>query len=497
LPYLGNLNVVDATDFTQHTISTHDLVDATTLQSFEYHRTSNSYYNFQSKYVVYIDNNKLWKLDLNSTSNLVPRPVINTDVSNNCIRENYSHLASYPLSTTNPEKAMVLYETSGNDGDCSTIADNRHVMIRVDQPSNTGPVDVTDKTNFGRIQVLFNRTNSGASDILVEEYSTNTIYRYDSNFENPTTLISGTTTTRLVDTDFVSIDGVFIVVDDDLYWYDANTHSLSSSLFTHSNAWNIFTHCDNTHCYFTVKENSTAYSIYRINADGSSSAEPFALDASISSAFLLGPITDNYIFTYTYLYEPQLGVLQTTELHKIPKTGGEPILIDTSDVGLHLRYANESHIYYEKLDEIIANGGNQTNTATAMVIDQNDAVVHQYPNAMWVGTQFTPHSEKLNASKLLLLRNIQELGNFSGAELQVFDLTTNQVNITLGALPEGAEFVSDIYGFSNSVLAFISFDEPNVSPLSYSNDVFALDFTRENSLTRITNTPDISESRIY
>ncbi|WP_455206515.1 hypothetical protein [Kaarinaea lacus] len=81
--------------------------------------------------------------------------------------------------------------------------------------------------------------------------------------------------------------------------------------------------------------------------------------------------------------------------------------------------------------------------------------------------------------------------------MQVFDIATNQTTITLGTFPDGTKSIDEIYGFNNSVLAYVSFSEyTNIPPYTY-YDVFALDFSRENSLTRITNTPDISERPIY
>ncbi|WP_455206516.1 hypothetical protein [Kaarinaea lacus] len=409
LPYLGSLHVVDSATFTKHTISHNDLPSATILQSFEYDSVTKTSYDFQDKYAVYIDDNKLWKLNLTSISDLAPGPVIYGDISNNCIRENYGYLESYPLSISNPEKSMILYETNGSDGDCSTIADNRQVMVRVDHPANSSPIDVTDKVNFGKIYVLFENTNSEASQILVNDYSSNTIIRYDSNFDNPTILMSGTTSTRIIDNTSFAVGGVFLLADDNLYWYNADTRSLSDILFTHSNAWNIFTHCDKEYCYFSIRENSSAYSIYRVASDGKNPAEPFALSVSTSTAYLVGPITNNHIFTYAYQYDPVTFELQSIELYKIPKTGGEPILIDSSNMGIHLAYANDSNTYYDKLMEETTNEGTQITTATAIILDENDSIALHFPNAMWAGAQHILRSKQFTASKLVLLKNILEM----------------------------------------------------------------------------------------
>lgn len=494
IPYRGSLNVVNSVNFNKQTISANNILSAVKLQSYDYDVTTKSITGIKDHFVVYIDNNRVWKLDITKDSNLVPQQVSSADMSDYCGTEYVYTFFKYQLSISNPEDTFFLYQTAGIDGDCNNTADNRVFMIRANDTPSTAPTDVTNitGTNSLAIYVLFDNANieSGASHILVNNYIDNTLYRYDTNLENPVEVTTATRSITNANYERPHIGGMFLIIDDDLYWYDAETQSLSSSLFTHTDEWNEYPICENDSCYFSVKDTSGNISIYSIAPDGSSSAQPLALNIFNSSQTQIGATTENFLIRSIYN-----DLAQTSELYKIPKSGGTPVLLDSS-YDIYIYYTNDSNIYYNKIQVTLING-TPIATATAMIIDENNTVIRQFPNALWIGGQFESIGRNFSASELVQLKNISEYGNYSNAILQTFDVNRNELTTILGTLPDGAKGINIISGFDATTLAYVDFTGFVPTPPYYFPDVFALDLTRENSLTRITNTPDIAETEIY
>ncbi|MBU3006033.1 hypothetical protein [Paraglaciecola arctica] len=89
--------------------------------------------------------------------------------------------------------------------------------------------------------------------------------------------------------------------------------------------------------------------------------------------------------------------------------------------------------------------------------------------------------------------NSGNTAGWEGATIKVVDLTTATIGITLGILPESQE----IYDFRSSDFddnTFCKLDVLLSGFFQYQPDIFFLNATNENSLVRVTDTPEKNES---
>lgn len=444
------------------------------VYTYEYENTTKQAYNMFPALMLYKENNRLWKLDLRENSDLTPVQVSSASLTDMCIDDLFFYESEViERDLDDPHQALLLYETSGPDNDCATQNDNRRMKVALNDSPTTPPVDVTDLISIvWEIDGIFDSNNieNGVQQIVA--VNGNDLVVYDANFENPITIATANSYVdiKIEMYDFARGDGIFLRMDDGLYHYLLNSNSLSNQLLELPTGFSGLQICGGGNCFFSIEELDNTYTLYKLPHDGSSNAVLVAANDSFLSA-----VTPDYIYYVTN---------NRTELYRVPKDGGNPVLIDSAQEGIDgLWQVKSSLLYYTKTENGIS---------TAMITDENGLEINSFSNAKWAGETAFYHKEQI------LLSGISNSSAattpiLGGAGVSVYDPSTGDLISNLGTLPAGTDSIRfNVY--QNLVLgdAYL-IDLNNTNIVSGQRDLFRADLATSDSLTFITNTPDIDE----
>ena len=412
--------------------------------------------------LVYAGASKIWKVDMSAGSSLTPVALM---------VDAYSELCDVQLDKDelSLENSLLFYELPGADGVCfgsgSEAADNTRWMLRVAKSSTYSPVEITSKTDeLGSLITVRDETASLAVLGFITIKGSDVIH-YDASFSSQSVIKTALNPTDYsetrLDIDEIDREGGFMQIDRAVYWYNFQTKTLSSALYTiPSDMVSSDMDCDATECFFENVNVNPALkdrTIYRIPANGSGAASVLATVIGGYGGSWNQEITANYIY---------INNRTTMDLISIARSDGTVTTVDTNVDNF-----------------VISNNTRYYNRGDSAVIVANDGTpISSIPNAAWVGlnyVSFNIDTRNIQFERLLLAQKAAGQTDFSGATLQSYDPTTNMKDVDLGTLPTGTV---QIYGY-----AFGAGGMLGLMQTSSKNDLLWMNPTVADSLTRLTN----------
>ena len=246
--------------------------------------------------------------------------------------------------------------------------------------------------------------------------------------------------------------------------------------------------CYKNECVLAVEQTTADgfNTFYLLDTSGNLPAQPVSTASNDRIGYLRSTLSSIF-YTKRVIIDSQ----SYEGLYRVSKNGGEETLIDYGS-RTYIQYVNSS-IYYNR--EIYQ----QTPGVygyVALIVDSSGRTIAEYPNSKWMGGMGSTHEIHGGNKKILLAKNytMAESG-LAGATLEVFNTDTNQKIHELGVVPDDVNrLILGNPGDSYLVTAYI--DRGLQSPELNDTDIFYYDINIPGSFTRITNTPDISESAV-
>ncbi|VAW96607.1 hypothetical protein MNBD_GAMMA21-467 [hydrothermal vent metagenome] len=388
----------------------------------------------------------------------------------------------------NVENSQYLYLLSGVDNICGT-SDDVWKMIRIGMSATEAPVlakhPVTD---------LVDLSTGALSGWLVQDG--NSLSRCDVNFANCAAIAPVATLVEhrlnIKDTD----ERFLLEIDDQLFVYNGIDNTLSSAVFTRSaGTFNSPAVSDGVNVYF-----GNGTSVYSFPADGSMVATELVAEASDIQRLEL--TSNNVVY--------QIGTSGLgREIKTVAKTGGTPLslAIATGADDLFLVFEAGGNLYYNIRSSSVIPGDVTLTPIVAGVVDVNGNNRVETSSASWVGGVYSTTfdltkggSESVLITKVFRAEGFNLGGSsdgFAGAALISVDSVTAVDGVTMGTMPGGERLINVFcFGAENNALCgvFIGLSPTAVpSPLPFQNDLFYVNATTANSLTRVTSTPDENE----
>lgn len=369
----------------------------------------------------------------------------------------------------NPDNSQFLYSLSGPDGNCNTT-DDVWKMVKVGMEPTDAPIPAREPVTS--IVDISSGTLTGW--LAIDE---STLKRYDANFENRVPITPFTDSIDEIGKGGVTSSGynIFLKVDNQLYAYNTGTGELSQPLHTFQSPDSYFNSLDGTNLYF-VDGNS----IYKIPQDGSVPSIPLVAEGSPGNIVYLYS-TDNRVI---YVYSASEG----DELKAMAKTGGEPSTLDKVTSGsLYIMDVAGDRVYYEVLKYPSPENPSRS---IARVVREDGTLETSVEDAYWVGETFTAQTPGVDMKPARLIRVEGINGQSpSGGTLKSVDGATNTVVATLGTVDSDINEWILFSGFGKDLLGW----GVSSTDLQLQMDVFYLNTDTDNSLRRLTNTPDVAE----
>ncbi len=375
------------------------------------------------------------------------------------------------MDLANPDNSQYVYSLSGSDSMCGT-GDDVWKMVRLGMSAGEAPVAAKSPVS------AINNASAGAiAGWLVKDAGA--LKRCDANFANCSVVVASVAGTPMV-LGSSDIDRHVMQIDDKIFVYNGTTGTLSPPVFAIPAGPGGMRFVSGMYSDGTTAYLAHGKSVYRFPADGGAVATPL-----ISEAIDIGEmgLTANKV-----VY--QVG----NEIKAVSKTGGTPSTLAAatgSDVlgsDFFATFFAGNYVYYN-----IVNDANTARVA-AGVVDENGGGQSTTPNAAWIGVTLST-TISVNASAIFgkVIRAEGGTNNgFGGATLKSFNAATAVEVATLGTLPAADNWTSFFCftGFfsGDNVLCSATMQTPVQS------DIFFINATAANSLTRVTNTPDKSET---
>lgn len=444
--------------------------------TYSYNAASQTATRLSGNLALFVQNDKLWKLDVTRGSALIPTAVSSAiGLNSMCDR--------FPFNSLDPASMLYGFSLPGTDKRCNT-ADDHNFIVNAAMDARQAPIEITGKVNsLFSYRPLWNVNDPLNKLIGILATNGKELIRYDANFANPTVVTTGHSNVSVNFRQSQYANGAFLRIDKAIGWYDTVKNLLTFPILNLQDGDNLIGRwaCDNQRCYFLLK-NNTKYTVYSVPANGSGPATPLTSELpGINDASILTLTSNSIIYTGTRKEGTQ--TLKTINL--IQKTGGAAKEIETSYSYLPPLEAF-NFFYYTR------NTPSGPVKDTAIVRDTNGNIVAEYPRSRWVGESSVTTSQKAPGyDRVILARNYDDTkNNLTGAVLQLFDAQTNTLLRDLGPVP--ADVSNLIFlGYGDTLLG------TGYTISNNNQDIFFIDLEKANSLKKITNTPTINENAVF
>lgn len=362
----------------------------------------------------------------------------------------------------NPEDSQFVYRLPGSDSICDT-SDDVYKMVRLSMSATDAPI-----TAKAPIAELNNEATGALSAWLVNDGGA--LKRCDTNFANCGPSLKSITGRAALEEEALVVRKRLLTIDDALYVYDDNTHTLSSAIYTLGSTSHINVSTSDAHnFYFSVSD--APKSIYAAPTDGSAVAVTLVTDTD--------NILDFQVSSSKVVYTTK------TSIKTVATTGGSAeSLVNADDVVFIV--VNGSRIYYNTLSE--------TEVPTAGVIDDSGGNKSETVNAHWVG--FIPGAvigiDGPIFKTFVRAEGYNGLGSakgFSGGTLRSFDAANAEIAV-LGSIPSDIRYLYCGGLEGNSRTLCRGFERIDLASHS---DIFFLNAEIAGSFQRVTTTPTKNE----
>lgn len=388
----------------------------------------------------------------------------------------------------NVNNSVYVYVLPGIDTGCDTD-DDIWKIVRIGMSATESPILAK------RIVAnLYDFSNGSISGWLVHE--SQALQRCDANFENCISVVS-----KINSVDWrlsASTESLLLEIDNRLHIYSITAQTLSPARFSiPAGTYVTVPESDGTTVYF-----ANGNVLYQMKADGSEDATEIITETKDIQRVVIGQ--DRLVY--------QLGIGGSgDEIKSVPMTGGKSLslALGGADEDLLLLYLQGRKVYFNKRNTIVSPIFSMV-PILAGVINEDGSDLVEVDSAVWFGAIFKTSypfsssgrlSEILKSTFLLEGYNIANTsGGFAGATVKVVDAATATVGKTLGTLPETDKIIDfQCYGFLDISLCSALIEKAVLSPIvvPVQNDVFFVNTASENSLLRVTNTPDDSEVVLF
>lgn len=391
----------------------------------------------------------------------------------------------------NAENSQFVYVLPGADTLCET-SDDVWKMVRLGMSATDAPI-IARPT----VYPFFDLATGAISGWLVHDLAAGELQRCDASFANCTVIAS---VTNSVNSPLQTLANFILLdIDDQLFVYDINSDTLSSTVFTIPAS---------TFLGFVAGDSNTTYFvhgslIYQIPVDGSAIATVLVTESSD-----IQRIEAN---NTNLVYQLSSGG-QGTEIKSVPKAGGTPVSLVTATGtdDLQLMFAKDNLVYYNIRNTTVTGTLINVTSVAAGVIDDDGMNQTETMTAAWIGGT-TTNTFNLNNNvslgalldKVIIAEGYDIVGTgggFAGATLRSLDAATSTNIETLGTLPTTDHLrYMFCFGMLDDSLCQIGFTlNPVPAPpaFSFQNEIFYLNASNANSLTRVTNTPNELEQPV-
>jgi len=462
-----------------------------TIETGTYNSTTRILTNLHTHAVIYAHTDgNIYKVSALKSDSLTPLRVSSESMANQLCPDGPVHGNITRGDLSNVDNSQFFYVLPGIDGLCDTN-DDVWKMVRLGMSATDTPV-IAKPT----IMELTSLTTGVISGWLVHDPVAGELQRCDASFASCSTIA---TVTSSVDWHTQADNYILLEIDNQLFVYTIDADTLSLALFTipAGTYLNDVANDDNT-TYFVYGS-----LIYQIPVNGSAMATVLTMES--------GDIQNLQLNNNNLVY--QLGSsAQGTEIKSVSKAGGTPLsLVTATDTDyLRILIAKNNRVYYN-VRNTTGTGATLANVPVAAgVIDDDGMNQMETMAAAWTGVIFSTTwnlNNPLNfgtlVDKVILAEGYDIIGaggGYAGATITSVDAATSADIATLGTLPT-TDYLRNVFcfGLGDNRLCSVSADltprsTPPASP--FQSDVFYLNASTDNSLTRVTNTASESEQPV-
>jgi hypothetical protein len=414
----------------------------------------------------------------------------------------------YATDLQNPMNSSYVYRLPGPDGVCNTADDIFH-MVKTGMSATTAPIVAS-----GMPVATVHNTTGGITGFVITSGAN--LVLVDSNFANPTTLGTfaapiGVAVALPVGTTQGYPTGQLYVVDGNIVYVNYTAQTVSASLFsipnwTTTNAAATYAASPTT-LYFAINTPAAngvpeLTTIYSMPANGS--AAPASIDAEAGRvATLVFPVNGSNLIWG--IENPGVGYTIRT----VPQTGGNPVTLvtDTNNDGTF--FATATTVYYTTWTGV-SDSATKTSTRTLTqtgIIGVNGTVV-QAPLANstflsggeaepWPNDTITTNTPLMTVFQVTGLTPVTVTNpttgwvytadGVGGGTMIAISTTSNQPGVTVGTFPASkATFTSGTFR-GNGGTGFIEVTTSISTQEPPTRDLYILNATTANSLTRVTS----------
>ena len=461
LAYSGSIYLLDPAN-PQNPIT----LPNTTVSNYEYETLfavssydaqNRSYTDLHRHSLYWIDNGKVMMVSMIKGQG-TPQPQQVSNISDAC---------SFYYSEDDPinKKMYMVIRTKGVDGQCGTLDDGK-VLIHNGMSNIDSPIDMTNREIITGIE---SSQGSGVTGFLV--FENNQIKKCDTNLSNcSNNLLPQSVQSVSVAKWFASNPSngnEYICVDRKLYVFDGN--SLTDTQATCDPNW-------------SVAYDSSG--IYAVDVQGNilKLAHGGTGWTTLGSQATYIKLTGNYVIALT-----------STSLIAIPKSGGQGVTIESNASYILPGGVTANRVFYTKLSVSVQNN-QPTYDWQACYWTEGDQQPTCTNNAYWAGFSWATNGT-LNSSggsfipiyRMLKVEGATAGQYPTGGTLYAVDPANTSSMTMLGTVPDG-------FGIFGSGIG----DHILLSGESQGNiDVFYANLSQQNSLIRITNTPNTNEYPLF
>jgi hypothetical protein len=432
---------------------------------------------------------KFYKISTQKSAGLSPRQISSEAHANGVCSTDVFDIV-YPVDDFfNVNNSQLVYQLPGPDGECSTIDDNEWKMIRLGMNASDNPISA--------MQPLINLRNldgdGSISGWLVNDAGE--IRRCDENFSNCGNSLYSIESTANFEYSLERNNHV-LAIDGQMFIYNGDANALSDAIFTFPPDPSFTSYvADENRLYFV---NSNIF--YSSPIDGSALATRISEESADSILFIWLDQTDNRL-----VYSKSSSDEGFAEIKAIDKAGGVPRVLDSLDgAGSARLYTQHNLIYYFYEGKI--SSVSEYTPLHAGIMDEDGNVQFEALNSAWIGYEGSHRYDM--GSNLHYFGSIDKfiLGDASdwvnsGLRLQAFGGSTGTALNNLGSVP----YMRGLQGFLCAVNLFEDMlceaEIQRSSMPEYSNelvqqDIFYLNTSYADSLQRVTDTSEISETAV-
>ncbi len=455
--------------------------------------------NIQNRYMVYVKNGKVYKIDLDINSDLAPERVSSEDDAD-VICESKS-FTDFLLN----EKSAYLYKVADNLSECNDDYDWYYVHLAMspdDKPVKIGEKDI--------IMPLYDRDSGTIVGWLIRDGSK---LRYcDEEFDDcdkvkflednldkdylPYIKYLGSFTYVEEGEDGGLFNKELFAVKDRLYLFIYNINRTDQSVFFEIPSYdfeydyeNIIHHQDGNTIYFTDGGRIIKIDIKEIEGD-----KIIKVIADLGNTRIKDfVITDNRIVFVATIDNPDLGNMDV--VYSVKKDGNDlKVLVPlTGDRvrNIDLITATSDRVFYNVHERILLN--NEERTVAGYIKDDDIRSIREFEYAYWGGGVYGVDVDAFSQPRLYRILKIEQCihGDDCANNGAIFSFYAEDYNdeIAIGVVPLDIKDHEILYGFGKSQLG-TGFNQ------DLKGDVFYLDVLMEDSLNRLTDSPTEDERAV-